>query len=696
MNASFRTAFWAMCLGFTVPMVLFVGVELTSGGRSPASKSALASVDHRGSLRAKWGRAESKLLAKKSTTAQSPGTSPAQTAKSPKPENGSKPVASQHPRRPLSQQTPAAQPADPGVSLEGGIETEQLASDSHAEHDRRVPAVATGDKPRAEILPGIEPLPAPSSLETPAIEARLASIQHDLDRLGRALATQTHRETPDDPVKQAGELLKQLRQARALDRIASQFPVLQGPEADDDKTQSSGAEKKNGEVDVAKPQANIEIEPPTNKAKLKNATHAVTKIYRPRYLSGSALLALAEPLLTADIGKAGAADAATDAVALAAGSGTSPAPVSAVVVHDFPEVLQKISRLMFELDIPPIPVALEATVITVCLNGAMPHGINLEEFNSPGQPFAIVPVAGMTPGLDSGTSPGSTGVQLMHGFGLKCGVLSGDPRAFISVLQAATQAPHIESWQMTVLNRQAAQLMLHDPFGPEGSVAQSSAGTLLKVRPLVGAGGRVDLDVRREIDFDAAAAGSRSAALINHISLNPGQTAVVAGYFAEHLATHIYRTSVLGKVPVVGSLFRKQAGVIERCETIILLTPHIVGTTSPNEAQVGRRARSSKLAKGQQAGEKKDWLRATGDNLRRKRETAQRLSTLTTNVPLHSKPNADRKARTVEHASNHAIPTDSPLREMDDADADSIPEIMLPNTSGAAPMIRPAAGQKNP
>jgi hypothetical protein len=29
MNASFRTAFWAMCLGFTVPMVLFVGVELT-------------------------------------------------------------------------------------------------------------------------------------------------------------------------------------------------------------------------------------------------------------------------------------------------------------------------------------------------------------------------------------------------------------------------------------------------------------------------------------------------------------------------------------------------------------------------------------------------------------------------------------------------------------------------------------------
>src|SRR5213078_4250303 len=36
----------------------------------------------------------------------------------------------------------------------------------------------------------------------------------------------------------------------------------------------------------------------------------VTRIYRPRYLSGSALHALIEPLLTPNLGRAGAADSA--------------------------------------------------------------------------------------------------------------------------------------------------------------------------------------------------------------------------------------------------------------------------------------------------------------------------------------------------------------------------------------------------
>ena len=59
MNASFRTAFWAMCMGLTVPMVLLVGVELTSGGRA-ARKSSLPIADSSVSLRSQWEGAGSK------------------------------------------------------------------------------------------------------------------------------------------------------------------------------------------------------------------------------------------------------------------------------------------------------------------------------------------------------------------------------------------------------------------------------------------------------------------------------------------------------------------------------------------------------------------------------------------------------------------------------------------------------------
>ena len=56
MNASFRAAFWAMCLGLTVPMMLYVGVELTSGGR-PTSKKVPGS-DRPDSLQAQWNGQE--------------------------------------------------------------------------------------------------------------------------------------------------------------------------------------------------------------------------------------------------------------------------------------------------------------------------------------------------------------------------------------------------------------------------------------------------------------------------------------------------------------------------------------------------------------------------------------------------------------------------------------------------------------
>src|SRR5262249_58838912 len=65
MNASFRTAFWALCLGLTVPMILFVGVELASSGR-PAQQSGVPAADRRRSLRDLWKRPANKIASRRS------------------------------------------------------------------------------------------------------------------------------------------------------------------------------------------------------------------------------------------------------------------------------------------------------------------------------------------------------------------------------------------------------------------------------------------------------------------------------------------------------------------------------------------------------------------------------------------------------------------------------------------------------
>ncbi len=339
----------------------------------------------------------------------------------------------------------------------------------------------------------------------------------------------------------------------------------------------------------------------------------VTRIYRPRYLSGSALQALVEPLLTRDFGKTGAADA--DSVEPENGNfQSSPgSTTNALVVRDLPQVMRRIEQLIIKLDVPPTQVAIEAVVITLQLNESSPQGIDLRAFNSTGQHFVVSPVnAGpISPAADSAATdswptgslengpPTSAGrLTLTNGFGLKCGVLTGDSQAFINALEAAAVgrsdgARSARAWQMTVVNRQSAALMLNDPFGPTGSGNEMASGTILKIRPVVNRSGLVQLDVRREVSLDGPSSGNRSAALTNQIALQTGQTAVLGGFFAEQTALQFYRRSGIGQLPLVGGLFLKQAEVVERCETIVLLTPHVIASGAAADSQFVRKSQPS-------------------------------------------------------------------------------------------------------
>ncbi len=320
----------------------------------------------------------------------------------------------------------------------------------------------------------------------------------------------------------------------------------------------------------------------------------MTRIYRPRYLSGSALHALVTPLLTPNLGRAGAADMASDEAATASAGSSSVSPADALVVSDLPDVIRKVDMLFQKLDAPPANVVIEAVVLSVQLNSGMPNGINLLEFNGPSQPFTMTTIDGDFAAAGSGQSGGtlaaSDPLKLTRKYGLKRGILNGDPQAFLGSLQAAVPTLRTDAWQMTVFNRQPANLMLTDPFGTGGSSDQPAAGTILKIRPVVARNGIVHLDVRREVVLDLmAASGTRAAALTNQFSLHDGQTAVIGGFFADQSVIQLYRPSGIGRVPLFGDLFCKPVEAIERTETIVLLTPHVVSTDA--EQQVSRAAR---------------------------------------------------------------------------------------------------------
>jgi hypothetical protein len=593
MNASFRTAFWAMCLGLTVPMVLFIGVELISPG-STARKASVAAADRNASLQTRLQTAAAKPANGRS---RSPGPDPDARTTTSLGQNTS-------PGEVIGPAPAATDSAEPQVVLGPELEPEQSPGNLESGTDRRVPAVPAHTRPKVRILPDIEPMPAGDGRTGAAIEERLAGIQTNLDKIGRTLDAQivrdqSPREPPVDAVKQVTEFLRQLHEARQRDGSSpaedsfTRTPADENRESDDGQKQSATLPPT-----AAHETAPHEIDP----REAERKPQPVTRIYRPRYLSGSALQSLVEPLLTRDLGKTGAADAEAVDSGTGNGGSSSGSPANALVVRDLPQVMRKIDQLIARLDVPPTQVALEVVVITLQLNAGSPQGIDLRTYNATGQHFVVAPVDAGPASAETGSQATGGRLTLTNGFGLKCGVLTGDPQAFISALEAVTPgrsdgARSARAWQMTVGNRQSAALMLNDPFGPTGASNEFASGTMLKIRPVVDRSGLVQLDVRREVALDGPASGSRSAALTNQISLHDGQTAVVGGFFAEQTALQFYRRSGIGQLPLVGGMFLKQAEVIERCETIVLLTPHVIASVADAESQFVRKQPPPKKTK---------------------------------------------------------------------------------------------------
>ncbi|MGE5192131.1 MAG: hypothetical protein ACM3U2_06470 [Deltaproteobacteria bacterium] len=706
MNTSFRTAFWAMCLGLTVPMVLFVGVEMTSGGRATQDLSMTAS-DRRESLRSYWKKSEAHLAHNDSPSRAARGKSQTGAAAS---ESDHTPlaVASRAPgRQPATRPSPEV--AEAKVTLGPQLEADP-AAESAMRRDRRVPAVVTGQRPSAEILPER----GEKLRDDGAIQERLDGIAQQLDRLGRTIATQAEREPPADPVKQTVELLRELRHARELEE-----PIATGPRSSpletDDEQPEPVPRIKDGKVSQPSDSVAAHESPSFDPSRASKKPRPLTKIYRPRYLSATALQALVEPLLTDGIGKAGAADARTDESAPTAGGDVSPAPVSALVVRDLPEVLRKIDRLVLKVDVRPIQVVIEATVITVGLNGTTPHGIDLQEFNVSGQSSAVARTDGIPtdhsstigprPNSRTAGPPSATGgSRLTHGFGLKCGVLHGNPREFLTALQAAAQSRSVNAWQLNVLNRQSTQLMLYDPSGPEGSVPRAATGAILKIRPIVTEKGLLHLDIQRPLDRDATAAGIRSAALTSQVILREGETLVLGGFFAERLDSRFSGTPGIDGSPFVGQRSGETSAVVERTETIVLLTPHVIRPPTEPEDQVSRKGRPKSKAAGRPILKETTAQRgATGRKAAQQTAATGPLQPAVPGVPS-AKPSAARPARPdlprrLPHSDDVFLqPTGSQAAAGESAEdsVDRIPVLELPREPELRPIIRPAGAIPQP
>lgn len=291
-----------------------------------------------------------------------------------------------------------------------------------------------------------------------------------------------------------------------------------------------------------------------------------------------------------------------------------------LVIHDYEDNIRQIEDLLRKLDVKPLQVLVEATVLQVRLTEANAYGVDFAliqdvqftEFFGFGldqNPFTPFTGDNRISGEDV-TSTATSAVRDNDSFlgtnvgnqggdaTIRGGIISGNSAVFLRALDRVTDVTLMANPKILALNRQRARVQVGrrvgflstsvSEDGSEQSVQFLDTGVLLTFRPFVSPDGTVRLELKpkiSEVTFRQVQdvlgrlveiPDEDVQELSTNITVPEGSTIVLGGMFSE--TTNLSRSQIpfLGDIPLIGAAFRGHDDDTVRVETLFLLRPTII------------------------------------------------------------------------------------------------------------------------
>lgn len=326
-----------------------------------------------------------------------------------------------------------------------------------------------------------------------------------------------------------------------------------------------------------------------------------TEVFHLHYTPAANALNMIKPILSTT----GQASATTPTVVgIAAGGGDTGGDSHSVedmlVISDFPENLEKIRKILKDIDHRPQQVMVEATILRASLSEDNALGVDFNvlagvkftDFTSTaGQITGQNIAAGTTPDRGGAGSFG-TGNSFTSSIpgGMKLGFVSDNVNVFVAALEGVTDTTVLANPKILALNKQKGEVIVGRQDGYlTTSVTQTATvqtvefldtGTRLVFRPFIASDGYVRMELHPEDSSGGLTAANLpfkiTTEMTSNIMVRDGHTIVIGGLFREASSSTKSQTPFLGNIPFAGALFRNQHDTTSREEIIILLTPHII------------------------------------------------------------------------------------------------------------------------
>ncbi len=289
---------------------------------------------------------------------------------------------------------------------------------------------------------------------------------------------------------------------------------------------------------------------------------------------------------------------------------------NSLIITDTPEGLLSMERLINDLDKKPDQVVIEAKIVELSLNKATDLGIQWQYAgtvrNDADQKIYIGASKGATSDTVMGpngvagsvvsnpitTADGGTGVTFPASAvggqisSISFGILNNGNRlnGILTALAQKGQSKLLSSPKVTTINNKEAKILVGQkiPYttttvtnsGTTQSTSFLDVGIKLTVTPTINADRKISLQVHPEVSLYIRAdpagpvIGTREA--LTTVIVNNGETAVIGGLITDDDRKTATSVPLMGDLPIIGHLFKRDYKSKDRTELLVFITPQII------------------------------------------------------------------------------------------------------------------------
>ncbi|MCP4299261.1 MAG: type II secretion system protein GspD [Gammaproteobacteria bacterium] len=250
------------------------------------------------------------------------------------------------------------------------------------------------------------------------------------------------------------------------------------------------------------------------------------------------------------------------------------------LIEDTPEFLRRTATLVRKIDKQPTQILIEAKILEITLTDEDSYGLDWTKFfNSDGGSGEFG-----TQGLGDPLSPG-----------LFFNYTNDNVTAALDALTSQGRVRTLSSPKLLAIEDQESSVIIGDRRGysvtttinqvTTQSVEFLESGVILRVTPSVDAAGKVSMDIHPEvstgvIDPLTGIPSQSTTEVTTRMIVPDGQTIFVGGLIKHRIEESKRGVPIISAVPGIGRLFSSRENLKTNTETIVLITPTILGAES--------------------------------------------------------------------------------------------------------------------